>query len=53
MDIQRLLQQLDGAFAENTLRAYRADFNDFTTWCKSQQLDPEQITSDQVADYIT
>ncbi len=53
MDIQHLLKQLEGAFAENTLRAYLADFNDFDVWCKSQQLTPEHITSFGVADYIT
>jgi len=52
MDIQDLLKQLEGAFAENTLRAYRADFNDFDRWCKSQQLTPEHIISAEVADYI-
>lgn len=52
MDIQQILKQLDGAFAANTLRAYRADFNDFDRWCKSQQLTPEHITSAEVADYI-
>jgi hypothetical protein len=30
MDIQQILKQLEGAFAKNTLRAYRADFNDFS-----------------------
>ena len=52
MDIQHMLKQLEGAFAENTLRAYRADFNDFDRWCKSQQLAPKHITSAEVADYI-
>lgn len=53
MDITQLLQQLDGAFADNTVRAYRADFNDFAAWCKSQQLDPALISSAQVANYVT
>ena len=53
MDIQHMLKQLEGAFAENTLRAYRADFNDFDRWCKSQQLAPKHITSAEVADYIS
>jgi site-specific recombinase XerD len=41
MGIQPILKQLEGAFAENTLRAYRADLNAFDYWCKSQQLTPE------------
>ena len=52
MDIQQILKQLDGAFAKNTLRAYRSDFNDFNTWCNSQQLTPEHITSEDIAKYI-
>jgi len=52
MDIQQILKQLDGAFAKNTLRAYCADFDSFSTWCKSQQLTPEHITSEDIANYI-
>lgn len=52
MDIQHMHKQLEGAFAENTLRACRADFNDFDRWCKSQQLTPKHIASAEVADYI-
>jgi len=52
MDIYKILMQLDGAFAQNTLRAYRSDFNDFNTWCTSQQLTPEHITSEDIAKYI-
>ena len=52
MDIYKILIQLDGAFAQNTLRAYRSDFNDFNTWCTSQQLTPEHITSEDIAKYI-
>jgi len=52
MDVQQILKQLEGAFAKNTLRAYRADFNDFSQWCVSQQLTPGHITSDEIANYI-
>jgi site-specific recombinase XerD len=52
MDIRKILKQLDGAFAKNTLRAYRSDFNDFNTWCNSQQLTPDNITSEGIAKYI-
>ena len=52
MDVQQILKQLEGAFAKNTLRAYRADFNDFSQWCVSQQLTPGHITSDEISNYI-
>jgi site-specific recombinase XerD len=52
MVIQHILKRLEGAFAENTLRACRADLNAFDYWCKSQQLTPEPITGAEVADYV-
>ena len=52
MDVQQILKQLEGAFAKNTLRAYRADFNDFSQWCASKQLTPGHITSEEIANYI-
>ena len=38
--IDDLLQEIDGAFAENTLEAYRSDFADFTAWCDAEGLEP-------------
>jgi integrase len=32
--IDELFARFDGAFAENTLRAYRADFRHYQTWCE-------------------
>ena len=37
-DWQTALRQLDGAYSENTLRGYRADFWLFDTWCRNQGL---------------
>lgn len=34
MDIESLLEQLDGAYAPATLRAYRADLGKFLKWCE-------------------
>lgn len=34
MDIESLLENLDGAYAPATLRAYRADMGKFLKWCE-------------------
>ena len=34
MDIESLLENLDGAYAPATLRAYRADLSKFLQWCE-------------------
>ena len=35
-----LMAQLEGAFADNTLKAYRGDFKHFANWAISKGLDP-------------
>jgi site-specific recombinase XerD len=37
--IDDILAKFDGAFAENTIRAYRSDFIQYQTWC-SHDLSP-------------
>ena len=38
--INQLLNKMEGAYAENTIKAYRTDFEVFTNWCKSNDLCP-------------
>src|SRR4051794_40298110 len=38
--------------AENTLRGYRSDWNDFYNWCESRDLCPLPANADSVAGYI-
>lgn len=50
--IDDLFAKFDGAFAPNTIRAYRNDFKHYLAWCKENQktaLPPEAMT---LADYI-
>lgn len=49
MDIEVLLESFDGAFAPNTLRAYRADFAQFALWCAERRQDPWQIGGESLA----
>ena len=47
-----LFEHLHGAFAENTLRAYRADFKVFSTWCAGNEIDPLNASATEVASFV-
>ena len=50
---QEALARLEGAYADGTLRAYRADIQAFVTWCKSSKQPPFPAKPKIVADFIT
>jgi site-specific recombinase XerD len=50
--IDDILAKFDGAFAENTIRAYRSDFIQYQTWCSQNKLKPIPATADTMAVYI-
>jgi site-specific recombinase XerD len=45
------LAKFDGAFAENTIRAYRYDFNQYQTWCSNNNLKLIPASADAMAIY--
>ena len=47
------LEKLEGAYAENTLRAYRSDFLRFIDWCDNNNLCPLPAKAEDIADYIS
>lgn len=47
------LDRLEGAYAEGTLRAYRADIQAFVNWCKTSKQRPFPARPKIVADFIT
>ena len=47
-----LFKHLNGAFAENTLRAYRADFKVFSTWCNDHKIDPLNASPGDLATFV-
>jgi integrase/recombinase XerD len=49
---QQSLERLKGAYAESTLRAYRADFEVFITWCESVKVDALPATPESIATFI-
>ena len=50
--IDDILAKFDGAFAENTIRAYRSDFIQYQTWCFESRLEPIPATADTMAMYV-
>ena len=47
-----LFEHLQGAFAENTLRAYRADFKVFSAWCIGNEINPLNASATEVASFV-
>ena len=52
MDLEQLFASFDGAFADNTLRAYRSDFAQFQAWCDTRQLNAWAIEPQHMADFV-
>ena len=50
--IDDILAKFDGAFAENTIRAYRSDFIQYQNWCLQNNLEPIPATADAMATYV-
>ena len=50
--IDDILAKFDGAFAENTIRAYRSDFIQYQTWCSYNKIDSIPATADAMAQYV-
>ena len=50
--IDEILASFDGAFAENTIRAYRADFSHYEKWCQTHNFEPIPARADNLAVYV-
>jgi len=50
--VEQLFKKLEGAFARNTIRAYRSDFAHFATWCRQAQCDPIAHTPVTMQQYV-
>jgi integrase len=50
--IDNILAKFDGAFAENTIRAYRSDFIQYQAWCSHNNIDSIPATADAMAQYV-
>jgi len=50
--INDIFAKFDGAFAKNTIRAYRSDFAQYQNWCLQNNLEPIPATADTIAMYV-
>ena len=50
--IDDIFAKFDGAFAKNTIRAYRSDFIQYQTWCLDNSLAPIPATADTMSIYV-
>jgi len=45
-------KSLEGAFADNTIRAYKSDYAHFAQWCQQNQQEPLSISGEIFAEYV-
>ena len=50
--IEDIFAKFDGAFAKNTIRAYRSDFNQYQNWCLQNNQEPIPATAENLATYV-
>ena len=50
--IDEIFEKFDGAFAENTIRAYRSDFEQYSKWCALKNIPPIPATAYNLAIYV-
>jgi len=50
--IDDILAKFDGAFAKNTIRAYRSDFTQYQAWCSLNNIESIPATADAMAQYV-
>ena len=50
--IDELFAKFEGAFAENTIRGYRHDFDQFANWCSNEGIHPLPAPSVSIAAHI-
>ena len=50
--IDEILAKFDGAFADNTIRAYRSDFIQYEKWCLEKNNKPFPANAELVASYV-
>ena len=50
--IDLLFKKLNGAFAKNTIRAYRSDYQDFANWCQNHEIVPLKHKPEDMVLYI-
>ena len=50
--IDDLFVSFEGAFAESTIKSYRADFKRYSNWCRANDRNPMEVTPEDFARFI-
>ena len=51
--LHNALSRLQGAYSDNTLRAYKTDFEEFIRWCETRDLCPLPSSPETVSEFVT
>jgi len=52
MNIEKLFSSLEGAYAPNTIKAYRSDFEHLTRWSQQNKLNPLSLSGTEFVQYL-
>jgi len=52
LDILQLFDSLEGAYASNTIKAYKADFTHYQRWCQKNHNEPENVCATVFVHYL-
>jgi len=50
--MEKLFKSLEGAYAPNTIKAYKADFTHYQRWCQRNHHEPENICATVFVQYL-
>ena len=50
--IDEILAKFEGAFAQNTIRAYRSDFIQYEQWCEQRRIKTLPVRAQHLASYV-
>ena len=52
MNVEKLFTSLEGAYAPNTIKAYRSDFEHLTRWSQQNKLNPLSLSGTEFVQYL-
>ena len=50
--MEKLFKSLEGAYAPNTIKAYKADFTHYLRWCQKNHHEPENVCATVFVQYL-
>ena len=52
MNVEKLFASLEGAYAPNTIKAYRSDYEHYYAWCLENKVQRKNVTGKQFVAYL-